>query len=136
MLQVTLMRIRSHESTLNMFACGTWRWRLLLHLLIQTLVLGMWPWRCKDYVYLWNGCNNDLCTCVLHLKLWMLALIQGLALQSQGSFSFIKEGSYTFYSSKLMDESNEFDIKAFHSFLISLLGYTHYYTIEKLQSNK
>src|SRR3954464_8006204 len=38
---------------------------------------------------------NDLCICVLHLKLWMLALIQGLALQSQGSFSFIKEGSYT-----------------------------------------
>src|SRR3954463_2468301 len=38
---------------------------------------------------------NDLCFCVLHLKLWMLALIQGLALQSQGSFSFTKEGSYT-----------------------------------------
>src|SRR3954463_14843422 len=39
---------------------------------------------------------NDLCICVLHLKLWMLAMIQGLALQSQGSFSFTKEGSYTF----------------------------------------
>src|SRR3954454_13970136 len=38
---------------------------------------------------------NDLCICVLHLKLWMLAIIQGLALQSQGSFSFIKEGSYS-----------------------------------------
>src|SRR4051812_47110418 len=65
-----------------------------IYFLIQTLVLGLWPWSCKDYVYLWNGCNNDLCIYVLHLKLWMLALIQGLALQSQGSFSFIKEGSY------------------------------------------
>src|SRR5215216_6736197 len=33
---------------------------------------------------------NDLCICVLHLKLWMLALIQGLALQSQGSFPLIR----------------------------------------------
>src|SRR4051812_17865040 len=69
--------------------------KTFIYLLIQTLVLGMWPWSCKDYVCLWNDCNNDLCFCVLHLKLWMLALIQGLALQSQGSFSFIKEGSYT-----------------------------------------
>src|SRR3954471_6668201 len=38
---------------------------------------------------------NDLCICVLHLKLWMLAMIQGLALQAQGSFSFTKEGSYS-----------------------------------------
>src|SRR3954464_13122990 len=37
-------------------------------------------------------CNNDLCICVLHLKLWMLALIQGLALQSQGSFFLYKGG--------------------------------------------
>ena len=35
---------------------------------------------------------NDLCICVLHLKLWMLALIQGLALQSQGSFFLNKGG--------------------------------------------
>src|SRR3954463_3329065 len=68
--------------------------KTFINLLIQTLVLGMWPWSCKDYVCLWNDCNNDLCFCVLHLKLWMLAMIQGLALQSQGSFSFIKEGSY------------------------------------------
>src|SRR3954463_7658856 len=65
-----------------------------IYLLIQTLVLGLWPWSCKDYVCLWNDCNDDLCFYVLHLKLWMRALIQGLALQSQGSFSFIKEGSY------------------------------------------
>src|SRR3954466_5908303 len=68
--------------------------KTFIYLLIQTLVLGLWPWSCKDYVYLWNGCNKDLCICVLHLKLWMLAMIQGLALQSQGSFSFTKEGSY------------------------------------------
>src|SRR3954462_6976056 len=35
---------------------------------------------------------NDLCICVLHLKLWMLAMIQGLALQSQGSFFLYKGG--------------------------------------------
>src|SRR3954469_23336424 len=35
---------------------------------------------------------NDLCIYVLHLKLWMLALIQGLALQSQGSFFLYKGG--------------------------------------------
>src|SRR4051812_28572520 len=68
--------------------------KTFVYLLIQNLVLGLWPWSCKDYVCLWNACNNDLCFCVLHLKLWMLAMIQGLALQSQGSFSFIKEGSY------------------------------------------
>src|SRR3954466_10169190 len=73
--------------------------KTFIYLLIQTLVLGLWPWSCKDYVYLWNGCNKDLCICVLHLKLWMLAMIQGLALQSQGSFSFTKEGSYSFASS-------------------------------------
>src|SRR4051812_43572443 len=44
---------------------------------------------------------NDLCICVLHLKLWMLAMIQGLALQSQGSFSFTKEGSYRWYQSQV-----------------------------------
>src|SRR3954466_1434127 len=51
---------------------------------------------CKRLCFI-SGMNviNDLCICVLHLKLWMLALIQGLALQSQGSFSFTKEGSYT-----------------------------------------
>src|SRR4051812_47298423 len=66
-----------------------------IYILIQTLVIGLWPLSCKYYVYLWNGCNNDLCICVLHLKLWMLAMIQGLALQSHGSFSFTKEGSYS-----------------------------------------
>src|SRR3954464_12358175 len=35
---------------------------------------------------------NDLCICVLHLKLWMLAMIQGLALQSQGSLFLYKGG--------------------------------------------
>src|SRR3954466_12954464 len=42
---------------------------------------------CKRLYFIF-GMNviNDLCICVLHLKLWMLALIQGLALQSQGSF--------------------------------------------------
>src|SRR3954464_5116975 len=35
---------------------------------------------------------NDLCICVLHLKLWMLVMIQGLALQSQGSFFLYKGG--------------------------------------------
>src|SRR4051812_12579163 len=42
---------------------------------------------CKRLCFI-SGMNviNDLCICVLHLKLWMLALIQGLALQSQGSF--------------------------------------------------
>src|SRR3954454_19955447 len=42
---------------------------------------------CKR-LYCISGMNviNDICICVLHLKLWMLALIQGLALQSQGSF--------------------------------------------------
>src|SRR3954471_2817243 len=66
--------------------------KTFIYLLIQTLVLGLWPWSCKDYVCLWNDCNNDLCFCVLHLKLWMLALIQGLALQSQGSFFLYKGG--------------------------------------------
>ena len=45
---------------------------------------------------------NDLCICVLHLKLWMLAMIQGLALQSQGSFYFTKEGSYRWYQSTVL----------------------------------
>src|SRR3954469_7164660 len=66
--------------------------KTFIYLLIQTLVLGMWPWSSKDYVCLWNDCNNDICFCVLHLKLWMLALIQGLALQSQGSFFLYKGG--------------------------------------------
>src|SRR3954463_15238036 len=35
---------------------------------------------------------NDLCICVLHLNLWMLALIQGLALQSKGSIFLYKGG--------------------------------------------
>src|SRR3954454_13446816 len=50
---------------------------------------------CKRLCFI-SGMNviNDLCIYVLHLKLWMLALIQGLALQSQGSYSFTKEGSY------------------------------------------
>ena len=76
--------------------------KTFIYLHIQTLVLGLWPWSCKDYVCLWNACNNDLCFCVLHLKLWMLAMIQGLALQSQGSFLFIKEGSYRWYQSTVL----------------------------------
>src|SRR3954464_3201264 len=52
---------------------------------------------CKRLCFI-SGMNviNDLYICVLHLKLWMLAMIQGLALQSQGYFSFTKEGSYRF----------------------------------------
>src|SRR3954466_7979124 len=65
----------------------------------------------KDYVISGMICNNDLCFCVLHLKLWMLALIQGLALQSQGSFSFIKEGSYSWEPTINM-QVNDFDLKA------------------------
>src|SRR3954466_6355161 len=42
---------------------------------------------------------NDLCICVLHLKLWMLAMIQGLALQSQGSFFLYKGGILQIYLS-------------------------------------
>src|SRR5215216_7343338 len=48
---------------------------------------------CKRLCFI-SGMNviNDLCICVLHLKLWMLAMIQGLALQSQGSFFLYKGG--------------------------------------------
>src|SRR3954471_4999979 len=48
---------------------------------------------CKRLCFIF-GMNviNDLCICVLHLKLWMLAMIQGLALQSQGSFFLYKGG--------------------------------------------
>ncbi len=70
----------------------------LFKLLYQAYGLGV----VKTIFYLWNGCNNDLCICVLHLKLWMLAMIQGLALQSQGSFSFTKEGSYRWYQSTVL----------------------------------
>ena len=57
---------------------------------------------CKDYVISGMDVINDLCICVLHLKLWMLAMIQGLALQSHGSFSFTKEGSYRWYQSTVL----------------------------------
>src|SRR5215216_6581262 len=49
--------------------------------------------RCKRLCFI-SGMNliNDLCICVLHLKLWMLAMIQGLTLQSQGSFPLQRRG--------------------------------------------
>ena len=76
--------------------------KIYIYLLIQTLVIGLWPLSCKDYVISGMDVINDLCICVLHLKLWMLAMIQGLALQSQGSFFLIKEGSYIWYQSTVL----------------------------------
>ena len=76
--------------------------KTFIYLLIQTLVLGLWPWSCKDYVCLWNDYNNDLCICVLHLKLWMLAFDPGTSIAITGIFSFTKEGSYRWYQSTVL----------------------------------
>src|SRR3954465_2408947 len=66
-----------------------------VYLLIPNSCIRPVALSCKELCFI-SGMDviNDLCICVLHLKLWMLAMIQGLALQSQGSFSFTKEGSY------------------------------------------
>src|SRR3954470_14519717 len=39
-------------------------------------------------------CNNDLCFCVLHLKLWMLAIDLGTSIAITGIHTFIRVGSY------------------------------------------